>query len=80
MIGSSQNKGARRLVTILQPVLEFYSSYSIKDSLFGTESHQKRLDTRSIPQRPVKVGIRGGEGRERAEARTLLVYVAHQLT
>ena len=30
--------------------------------------------------RPTKVGIRGGKGRERAEALTLLVCVAHRLT
>ena len=49
-------------------------------SLFANVSHQTRLDTRSIARRPIKVRIRGGEGRERAGARALLVYVAHQLT
>ena len=47
-------------------------------SLFANFSHLTRLDTRSIARRPIKVGIRGGEGRQRTEARSLLVYVAHR--
>ena len=48
--------------------------------LFACASHQTRLDTRSMARRPIKLGIRGGEGRAVVEARTLLVYVAHRLT
>ena len=50
------------------------------DSQFANVSQQTRLDSRSIARRPIKVGIRRGEGRERAEAWTLLIYVAHRLT
>ena len=49
-------------------------------SLFANVSLKTRLDTRSIGRRQIKVGIRGRKGRKRAEARTLLVYVAHRLT
>ena len=49
-------------------------------SLFVAASHQTGLDTRSKARRPIKVGIRVREGRERVETRTLLVNVAHQLT
>ena len=48
--------------------------------IFVDASHQIRLDTRSKARRPIKVGIKGGGGRKRAETRTLLVYAAHQLT
>ena len=48
--------------------------------LFVAASHQTRLDTRSKVRRPIKVGIKGGEGREQAETRTLLVCAAHLLT
>ena len=48
--------------------------------LFVTASHQTGLDTRSKARRPIKVGIRGREDRERVETRTLLVYAAHRLT
>ena len=41
--------------------------------VFVAASHQTGLDTRSKARRPIKVGIRGREGRERAETRTLLV-------
>ena len=37
-------------------------------------------DTRSKARRPIKVGIKGRGGRERAETRTLLVCAAHRLT
>ena len=45
--------------------------------LFVAASHQTRLDTRSNARRPIKVGIKGRGGRERAETRTLLVSAAH---
>ena len=48
--------------------------------VFVAASHQTRLDTRSKARRPIKVGIKGREGRERAETRTLLVSAAHWLT
>ena len=48
--------------------------------IFVAASNQTRLDTRSKARRPIKVGIKGGEGRERAETRTLLVNAAHRLT
>ena len=57
-----------------------YTWQTRPSSLFANVSHQTRLDTRSIARKPIKVGISGGEGRKRAEARTLLVYVAHRLT
>ena len=46
--------------------------------LFVAASHQTGLDTRSKVRRPIKVGIRGREGRERVETRTLLVCAAHR--
>ena len=48
--------------------------------IFVAASHQTRLDTRSKARRPIKVGIKGRGGRERAETRTLLVCAAHRLT
>ena len=48
--------------------------------IFVAASHQIRLDTRSKARRPIKVGIKGRGGRERAETRTLLVSAAHRLT
>ena len=48
--------------------------------LFVAASHKTGLDTRSKARRPIKVGIRGREGRERVETRTLLVNVANRLT
>ena len=48
--------------------------------LFVAASHQTRLDTRSKARRPIKVGIKGRGGRERAETRTLLVCAANRLT
>ena len=48
--------------------------------IFVVASHQTRLDTRSKARRPIKVGIKGRGGRERAETRTLLVCAAHRLT
>ena len=48
--------------------------------LFVAASPQTRLDTWSKARRPIKVGIKGAEGRERAETRTLLVYAAYRLT
>ena len=48
--------------------------------VFVAASHQTRLDTRSKARRPIKVGIKGRGGRERAETRTLLVSAAHRLT
>ena len=48
--------------------------------VFVAASHQTRLDTRSKARRPIKVGIKGREGREGAETRTLLVSAAHRLT
>ena len=48
--------------------------------IFVAVSHQTRLDIRSKARRPIKVGIKRGVGRERAETRTLLVYAAHRLT
>ena len=48
--------------------------------VFVAASHQTRLDTRSKARRPIKVGIKGRGGRERAETRTLLVCAAHRLT
>ena len=50
--------------------------FYISISLFANVSHQAK----SIARRLIKVGRRGWEGREQAEAWTLLVYVAHQLT
>ena len=41
--------------------------------VFVAASHQTRLDTRSKARGPIKVGIKGRGGRERAETRTLLV-------
>ena len=41
--------------------------------LFVAASHQTRLDTWSKARRPIKVGIKGRECRERAETRTLLI-------
>ena len=49
-------------------------------AVFVAASHQTRLDTRSKARRPIKVGIKGRGGRERAETRTLLVCAAHRLT
>ena len=48
--------------------------------VFVAASHQTRLDTRSKARRPIKVGIKGRGGRERAETRTLFVCAAHRLT
>ena len=48
--------------------------------LFVAASHQTGLDTRSKARRPIKVGIKGRGGQERAETRTLLVCAAHRLT
>ena len=48
--------------------------------VFVAASHQTRLDTRSKARRPIKVGIKGRGGRERAETRTMLVCAAHRLT
>ena len=48
--------------------------------IFVAASNQTRLDTRSKARRPIKVGIKGRGGRERAETRTLLVNAAHRLT
>ena len=45
--------------------------------LFVAASHQTGLDTRSKARRPIKVGIKGGGYRKRAETRTLLVYAAY---
>ena len=42
-------------------------------SVFVSASHQTGLDSRSMTRRSIIVGIRGGEGRARAEARALLV-------
>ena len=53
---------------------------SIFFCLFVAVSHQTGLDTRSKAWRPIKVGIKGGGDRERADTRTLLVYAAHRLT
>ena len=48
--------------------------------LFVAASHQTRLDTKSKARRPIKVGIKGRGGRERAETWTLLVSAADRLT
>ena len=48
--------------------------------VFVAASHQTRLDTKSKPRKPIKVGIKGRGGRERIETRTLLVSAAHRLT
>ena len=48
--------------------------------IFVAASHQTQLDTRSKARRPIKVGIKGRGGLERAETRTLLVGAAHRLT
>ena len=57
------------------------SSIAKKTSrVFVAASHQTWLDTRSKARRPIKVGIKGREGRERIETRTLLVCAAHRLT
>ena len=48
--------------------------------LFVAASHQTGLDTKSKAQRPIKVEIKGEEGRERTETRTLLVCAAHRPT
>ena len=42
-------------------------SIKIQCRLFVAASHQTRLDTRSKARRPIKVGIKGRGGRERAE-------------
>ena len=55
-------------------------SFAKNVPIFANVSHQTRLDTRSKARRPIKVEINGRGGRERAETRTLLVYVAHRLT
>ena len=64
----------------------------ISDLLQSTPSHGRAKagrpficrclppDTRSKARRPIKVGIKGRGGRERAETRTLLVCAAHRLT
>ena len=57
-----------------------YASVLFVLCLFVAASHQTRLDTWSKARRPIKVGIKGREGRELAETRTLLVYAAHRLT
>ena len=46
------------------------------ESIFVAASHQTGLDTISMTRRSIKVGIRGGGGRSRAEARALLNYDA----
>ena len=48
--------------------------------IFFSVSHQTELNTRSTIRRSIIVGIRGGEGRARAEARVLLVYAGHRPT
>ena len=45
---------------------------AIDSLIFVTASHQTGLDTRSIAQRLIIVGFRGGEGRAWTEARTQL--------
>ena len=54
--------------------------YTVVMLIFVATSHQTRLDTRSKARRPIKVGIKGGGGRERTETWTLLVYATHWLT
>ena len=45
-----------------------------KEEIFVTASHQTGLDTRSMTRRSIIVGVRGGKGRGRAEARARLDY------
>ena len=47
-------------------------------ALFFSASHQTELNTRSMTRRSIIVGIGGGEGRTRAEARGLLDYAGHR--
>ena len=49
-------------------------------ALFVSASYQTGLVTRSMTRRSIIVGIRGGKGRARAEARTLLDHADHRLT
>ena len=48
-------------------------------AVFVSASHQTGLDTRSMTRRSIKVGIRGGGGQARAEARVLvtMTHLAH---
>ena len=66
----------RRLIIAQTPVKD----HQLTLIVFVAASHQTRLDTKSKARRPIKVGIRGREGRERVETRTLLVCAAHRLT
>ena len=70
--------------TLLKSSKVFDERYILKKvshiHVFVAASHQTRLDTRSKARRPIKVGIKGRGGRERAETRTLLVSAAHRLT
>ena len=71
-------------ISRVKPPAEFNMTkscvYSNACRLFVAASHQTRLDTRSKARRPIKVGIKGWGGRERAETRTLLVNAAHRVT
>ena len=58
------------------PLLLQVRNLFVAEPIFVTASHQTGLDTRSMTQRSIKVGIRGGGGRARAEARALLDYDA----
>ena len=49
IIGSSQHQLAQYLSALLQPVLEIYSNYCIKDSfLFAEEIRQQKLKPDSL--------------------------------
>ena len=69
-----------RINVIICLVAKLRLNVHMKSRLFVAASHQTRLETRSKARRPIKVGIKGRGGRERAETRTLLVCAAHRLT
>ena len=48
--------------------------------IFVSASHLTGVDTRSKTRRSIIVGIRGEEGRGRAEARALLDFAGHRAT
>ena len=52
----------------------------LKKLIFVPASHQTGLDTRSMTRRSIIEGIRGGESRAQAEARSPLDYAGHRPT
>ena len=67
LLGSAYKKTDKVLTTTAAAAL----------CLFVAASHQTGLDK---SPKAIKVGIKEGKGRERAETRTLRVYAAHRLT